>query len=80
MQVNGKVFRNIPSVLQNSVKYNINATCYTTRGDGACGGFPWQDYNGKRQIKFGAKMRNLSHNGVTWGLFCLLIGLHLVCM
>ena len=45
--------------------------------DEACEGFPWQDYKGKRQIKFGAKMGDLSHSGVTWGLFCLLIGLYL---
>ena len=43
----------------------------------ACVRFPWQDCNGKRQIKFGAKMENVSHSGVTWELYCLLIGLYL---
>ena len=41
--------------------------------------FPWQDYNRKRQIKFGANLGKISLSLVTWGLFCLLIGLHLVC-
>ena len=41
--------------------------------------FPWQDYNRKRQIKFGANLGKISRSLVTMGLFCLLIGLHLVC-
>ena len=48
--------------------------------DEACVVFPCQDYNGKRQVKFGAKTENLSHSGVTWGLLCLLIGLYLFCI
>ena len=36
-------------------------------GDEACQCFPCQDYNGKRQIKVGAKMGKLSHNGVKLG-------------
>ena len=37
----------------------MNGECenvYTIRGDEADVSFPWQDYNGKRQIKFGANL------------------------
>ena len=47
------------------IYFGINESIlYSVKGDEACQRFPSRDYNGKRQIKVGAKMETLLHNGV----------------